>query len=327
MKACQIGRACRKLQSMNFEWDCIVVGAGPAGLSAALMLGRARRRVVVLDSGSPRNFAAPAMHGVLGKDGMNPAELRARGVEELRRYGIEVRAAEVDPAQARAVDGGVELGDLSGRALIVATGMLDDTPAVEGFDAIYGTSAHTCPYCDGWEHRDERIGVLAHGAVVAPLGRLLRQWSGDVVVFTNGEPGDDADESPLAEIGVPVVHEPIERFVARDGRLTAVELTGRPPVERDALFFHVGMKPRTELAAALGCELREGGYVAVAEQDRHTSVDRVYAAGNCADPMHNVPMAIADGARAGVAVNMRLLAEGPLQPQAPAVQLSSFSAT
>jgi thioredoxin reductase len=302
---------------MDFDWDCIVVGAGPAGLSAALTLGRARRRVLVLDSGAPRNFAAHAMHGVLGHDGLDPAALRARGVEELGRYGIEVRAGEVDPAQARAIDGGVELEGQTARTLILATGLLDETPAIEGFEAIYGLSAHTCPYCDGWEHRDERIAVFASVLGGAHLSRLLRQWSGDVVLLTGGGPSVDADdEAELAEIGVPVVREPIERFVASDGRLTAIELTGRPPLQRDALFFHVAMVPRTALAAALGCALDEGGYVIAAEQDRQTSIDRVYAAGNCADPMQNVPLATADGTRAALAVNVRLVEERVLQPSA-----------
>jgi thioredoxin reductase len=302
---------------MDFDWDCIVVGAGPAGLSAALTLGRARRRVLVLDSGAPRNFAAHAMHGVLGHDGLDPAALRARGVEELGRYGIEVRGAEVDPTQARAIDGGVELEGQTARTLILATGLLDRTPAIDGFDAIYGISAHTCPYCDGWEHRDERIAVFASDFGGLHLGRLLRQWSGDVVVVTGGGPGVDADdEATLAEIGVPVVREPVERFVARDGRLEAIELTGRPALACDALFFHVRMEPRTALAAALGCALDEGGFVIAAEQDRQTSVDRVYAAGNCADPMHNVPLAAADGTRAALAVNVRLVEEGVLQPGA-----------
>jgi thioredoxin reductase len=306
-----------KLSDMDFDWDCIVVGAGPAGLSAALTLGRARRRVLVLDSGAPRNFAAHAMHGVLGHDGLDPAALRARGVEELGRYGIEVRGAEVDPGQARAIDGGVELEGQTARTLILATGLLDQTPAIDGFDAIYGVSAHTCPYCDGWEHRDERIAVFAPVFGGLHMGRLLRQWSGDVVVLTGGGPGVDADdEATLAEIDVPVVREPVERFVARDGRLEAIELTGRPALACDALFFHVRMEPRTALAAALGCALDEGGFVIAAEQDRQTSVDRVYAAGNCADPMHNVPLATADGTRAALAVNVRLVEEGLLQPGA-----------
>lgn len=300
---------------MDFDWDCIVVGAGPAGLSAALTLGRARRRVLVLDSGAPRNFAARHMHGVLGHDGLDPAELRAKGRRELERYGIAVRAADLAAAQARTLDGGVEIAGERARVAILATGMLDDTPAIDGFDAIYGVSAHTCPYCDGWEHRDARIAVLAPVFGAAHMGRLLRQWSADVVVLSGGGPGVDADaEAALAEAGVPVVRERVTRLRHDDGRLTAIELEGREPLERDALFFHLAMRPRTDLAVALGCELGEGGFVVSAPVDRQTTVDRVYAIGNVADPMHNVPMAIADGSRVGAMVNMRLVEEGAVQP-------------
>ena len=198
------------------------------------------------------------------------------------------------------------------RALILATGLLDETPEIEGFDAIYGLSAHHCPYCDGWEHRDERIAVYAPRFGGAHLGRLLRQWSGDVVVLTDGGPGVDADdEDVLAEAGVRVLREPVKRFVAREGKLTAVELTGRDALARDALFFHLGFRPRTELAAALGCALDEAGFVIAAADDRQTSVDRVYAAANCADPIQHVPVAIADGARAAAAINARLVDDGP----------------
>jgi thioredoxin reductase len=272
------------------DFDCIVVGAGPAGLSAALTLGRARRSVLVLDSGSPRNHAARAMHGVLGHDGLSPAELRRRGIEEVARYGVEVRPHAVETA--RAIDGGFELDGISTRTVILATGLLDDTPPVDGFDAIYGVSAHTCPYCDGWEHRDERIAVYATGEAAAHLGPLLRQWSPDTIVL------DPAD---------------VRRFRHVDGRLTHIELTDGTAIERDALFFNVAMHPRVDLAQQLGCALTEHGFVESAPFDRKTSVGGVYAVGNCADPMLNVPMSIADGARAGVMINVALLeADGVL---------------
>jgi thioredoxin reductase len=304
---------------MDFDWDCIVVGAGPAGLSAALILGRARRRVVVLDSGAPRNHAAHAMHGVLGHDGLAPSALRAQGARELERYGIEVRPADV--AGARAVDGGVEVDGETARALILATGLTDLVPEAPGFAEIYGTSAHTCPYCDGWEHADQRIAVLSPVAGGgAHLGRLLRAWSGDVVVLTDGAPVVDAEEEAALEaIGVPVVREPIERFAAADGVLSGIELAGRPALARDALFFHRGLRPRNQLAVALGCALDDGGFVIADPFDRQTGVDRVYAAGNCADQTQNVPMATADGARAGVMVNVRLVDDGVLRPLAERV--------
>jgi thioredoxin reductase len=245
------------------------------------------------------------MHGVLGHDGLNPATLRAKGVEELGRYGIEVRPAEI--GSAKVIDGGVEVDGITARTLILATGMLDATPDVEGFDAIYGTSAHTCPYCDGWEHADQRLAVLCGAEAAAHMGPLLRQWSTDVIVFSPNVVGD---------IGVPVVREPVTRLVSADGQLTAVELAGGERIERDALFFHVAMHPRSELAVALGCALTDTGFVAAAAEDRQTSVDRVYAVGNCTDPMQNVPLAIADGAKAAIAINVRLIGEGIVQPVA-----------
>jgi thioredoxin reductase len=169
-------------------WDCIIVGAGPAGLNAALVLGRARRRVVVLDDAQPRNYATHEMHGVLGHDGLDPADLRARGRAELPGYGVEVVSAEVQEAEV--LDGVVRLGSARGadvaRTVLLATGMLDEVPDIPGFSGVWGISAHTCPYCDGYEHRDERLGVLASGARGEHLAVLLRQWSDDVVLLTNG---------------------------------------------------------------------------------------------------------------------------------------------
>jgi thioredoxin reductase len=272
------------------DFDCIDVGAGPAGRSAALTLGRARRRSLVLDSGKPRNHAARAMHGVLGHDGLSPAELRRRGEEEVARYGVEVRAHEV--AAASAVDGGFSIDGISTRSVVIATGLVDDTPPVEGFDAIYGISAHTCPYCDGWEHRDERIAVYADGEAAAHMGPLLRQWSADTIVVDPAE---------------------VVRFAHRDGHLTHIELRDGRSLERDALFFHVAMHPRVDLAVQLGCALNENGFIESAPFDRVTSVPGVYAVGNCADPMLNVPMSIADGARAAVMLNVQLLGEMPLE--------------
>jgi len=297
-------------------FDSIVVGAGPAGLSAALMLGRARRRVLVLDSGEYRNHAARHMHGVLGHDGLDPADLRAKGLEEIARYGVEVRRAAVDPATAAVDADGVDIAGERARSLVIATGLVDDTPRVDGFDAIYGVSAHTCPYCDGWEHRDRRIAVLAPVERGDHLGHLLRQWSSDVAVVTDGGEGIGPDEEArLADVGVPVLRERVTRFAHDDGRLTAIELEGREPLERDALFFFLAMRPRAELAAALGCELNEAGYVVAQPMTRATSVDRVFAAGNVADPSQNVPMAIADGARAGAYINFQLVEEGVIQPR------------
>ena len=154
-------------EAASRTWDCIVVGAGPAGLNAALVLGRARRRVLVLDSAHPRNYATHEMHGVLGHDGLDPADLRARGRAELARYGVEVVTAEVERARRCSTAASASLsarGADVARTVLLATGMLDEVPDIPGFADVWGTSAHTCPYCDGFEHRDERLAVLAAGA-------------------------------------------------------------------------------------------------------------------------------------------------------------------
>src|SRR3954463_15071376 len=193
-------------------WDCIVVGAGPAGLNAALVLGRARRRVLVLDSARPRNYATHEMHGVLGHDGLDPAELRARGRAELARYGVEVVTAEVEEAET--LDGAARLFSARGvdiaRTVLLATGMLDEVPDITGFTDVWGTSAHTCPYCDGFEHHDERLAVLAAGERGEHLAIVLRQWSDDVVLLSNGPHDLAADQlTRLQTLGIPIVQTPV----------------------------------------------------------------------------------------------------------------------
>jgi thioredoxin reductase len=291
--------------------DCIIVGAGPAGLNAALVLARARRRVLLFDSGSPRNYATHEMHGVLGHDGLDPADLRARGRTELARYGVEVVSADV--RDAAVVDGGVRLTQDDSaevtRTVILATGMLDDVPDVPGFAEVWGISAHTCPYCDGFEHRDERIAVLAAGARGEHLALLLRQWSDDVVLLSNGPHDLAADQlARMHARGVGILETPVVCLDSENGRLRRVRLEDGQAVDREALFFYVGWQVRNELGRALGCELRDDGGI-VADSDQATTVDRVYAAGNCAEPRAMVPTAAGAGVTAAVAINARLTVE------------------
>ena len=290
-------------------WDCIIVGAGPAGLNAALVLGRARRRVVVLDDGRPRNYATHEMHGVLGHDGLDPADLRARGRAELAGYGVEVVSAEVHDAEV--LDGVVRLSSARGadvtRTVLLATGMLDEVPDIPGFAGVWGTSAHTCPYCDGFEHRDERLAVLACGARGEHLAILLRQWSGDVVLLTNGPHDLAVDQlARLHALGIPIIETPVVALDGDDdGRLRRVRLDNGETLDRDALFFHVGWRLRNDVARRLGCRLRDDGSIAV-DSEQATTVDRVYAAGNCAEPRALVPAAAGSGVTAAVAINVRL---------------------
>ena len=293
-------------------WDCVIVGAGPAGLNAALVLGRARRRVLVLDSAQPRNYATHEMHGVLGHDGLDPADLRARGRTELGRYGVEVVTAEVQDAEV--LDGTVRVTSSRGadltRTVLLATGILDELPDIPGFAEVWGTTAHTCPYCDGFEHRDERLAILARGARGEHLAILLRQWSDDVVLLSNGPHGLDADQlARVQALGIPIIETPVVALDSDDGgRLRRLRLDGGETLDRDALFFYVGWQFRNDVARRLGCQLRDDGSIAV-DSSQATTVDRVYAAGNCADPRALVPAAAGSGATAAVAINTRLSVE------------------
>jgi thioredoxin reductase len=300
-------------------WDCIVVGAGPAGLNAALVLGRARRRVLVLDSGQPRNYATHEMHGVLGHDGLDPAHLRARGRAELARYGVEVVTAEVE--DAKVLDGAARLTSVHGedltRTVLLATGMLDEVPDVPGFADVWGTSAHTCPYCDGFEHRDERLTVLACGDRGEHLAVVLHQWSDDVVLLSNGPHDLAADQfARVHALGIPIIETPVVALDSDDtGRLCRVRFGDGQTIDRDALFFFVGWQIRTEVARTLGCELRDDGSIAV-DASQATTVDRIYAAGNCADARALVPAAAGAGATAAVSINARLSFEDANQTAA-----------
>jgi thioredoxin reductase len=295
-------------EAASRTWDCIVVGAGPAGLNAALVLGRARRKVLVLDSAQPRNYATHEMHGVLGHDGLDPADLRARGRAELAHYGVEVVTATVDGAEV--IGGGVRLlsarGADVGRTVLLATGMLDEVPDVAGFADIWGTSAHTCPYCDGFEHRDERLAVLAAGDRAEHLAVLLRRWSDDVVLLSDGPHHLAADQlARVRAVGVPVIETPVVGLESDNGRLRRVRLGDGQTLDRDALFFYIGWRLRNDVARTLGCELRDDGSIAV-DSDQATTIDRVYAAGNCSEPRALVPTATGSGATAAVAINARL---------------------
>jgi thioredoxin reductase len=268
--------------------------------------------VAVLDNLQPRNYATHEMHGVLGHDGLDPADLRARGRAELAGYGVEVVSAEVQEAQV--LDGVVRLSSARGadvaRTVLLATGMLDEVPDIPGFSGVWGISAHTCPYCDGYEHRDERLGVLASGARGEHLAVLLRQWSDDVVLLTNGP--HDLDHDQLARVralGIPMIETPVAALEGDDdGRLRRVHLDDGETLERDALFFYIGWQLRNRLASALGCQLRDDGSIAV-DTAQATTVDRVYAAGNCTEPRALVPSAAGSGVTAAVTINVRLSLE------------------
>jgi thioredoxin reductase len=292
--------------------DCVVVGAGAAGLSAALVLGRARRRVLVLDAGEQSNRPAHGIGGLLGHDGRAPAELYTRGRAELAAYpSVELRDGRVTGGSA--LDDGFELLTADGAVVqaarvLLATGMDYAVPDLPGVAELWGGPVFHCPYCHGWEVRDGALAVLGNAAA-AHRALLLRGWSADVVLLTDGPAELDGDErGQLQRAGVPVVERRVAGVRGGGGALDAVLFADGGELPRDGLLVHAPPRQRSSLASDLGAELTERGTVDV-DAFGQTTVPGLYAAGDVSALMPQVASAIADGSRAAAVINADLMAE------------------
>lgn len=300
---------------MEDTWDAIVVGGGAAGLAAALMLGRARRRTVLVDAGLPRNRFAAHMHGVVGMEGLDPAELLRRGRDEVAIYGVTVLDGTVAYADADADRVRVELADgavLTARALIVATGLVDELPEIDGIRPRWGRTVLHCPYCHGWEVRDRRLGVIVTSALGLHQAQLVRQWSPDLTVFVAGDGLVDSESAArLASRGVRVIDDAAVALVGDGDELRAVRTASGAEIGIDAVFVAATARPADGFLA--GLDLRRTttpfGEFIEADPTGRTSNARVWAAGNVTNPGANVPIAIAAGTFAGAMVNMALVEE------------------
>jgi thioredoxin reductase len=298
------------LEVVEMDYDVVVIGGGAAGLSAAMVLARARRRVAVVDAGEPRNAPAEGVHGFLSRDGMPPGHLLAVGRGEVVGYGGEVikdRVTDVSPGSVVRLAGGREL---TARAVLVTTGLRDELPEIPGVRERWGKDVLHCPYCHGYEVRDAPIGVL--GGDVPELSvhhaLLVRQWSDDVVFFPNGIVLGAGERERLIARGIRIVDGAVARLVVVDDRLAGVELSDGQLVARTAVFVGPRFVPRDELLSRLGCQVGENGWVAT-DAGGHTSVTGLWAAGNVVDPRAQVITAAAAGSAAAVAINGYLLEE------------------
>ncbi|MEA5363185.1 NAD(P)/FAD-dependent oxidoreductase [Amycolatopsis sp., V23-08] len=292
--------------SENSRYDVVVVGGGAAGLNAALMLGRARRRVAVVDGGAPRNAPAAHMHGFLSRDGLPPGELLKIGREELLGYGVDLIDDDVErlePGFTLRLAGGREL---SARRVLWATGVHDDLPDIPGLRESWGTDAVTCPYCHGYEVRDQPLGVLGTEPASVEHALLVRQWSPDVVYFAHTAPPSEEDRERLDARGVRVVEGTVTGVRREHGAMTGVELGGRF-VPRVALFIRTRTVPHDAPLRALGCAV-EADVVKV-DAGGQTSVPGVWAAGNVVDARATVIIAAAQGAAAAGMLNHDLVTE------------------
>jgi thioredoxin reductase len=305
---------------LSTEYDVVVVGGGAAGLNGALMLARSRRSVVVLDAGAPRNAPAHAVHGLFAREGTPPAELLERGRAEVRSYGGQVVAATVVDAARDGEDLMVTLADgrsVRARRLLITSGLVDELPDIPGLRERWGDDVLHCPYCHGWEVRDQAVGVIASGPMAVHQALLFRQLTDDVVVLAHSVAPTPEQAEELAARGIPVLDGPVTAVVTEGERLVGVRLADGRVVERQALVVGPRMVARASFLAGLGLRPAEhpsgmGDHVPV-DTAGATAIPGVYAAGNVADPSAQVGGAAAAGALAAARINADLVAEEAAQ--------------
>ncbi len=291
------------------SYDVVVVGGGAAGLSAALVLGRARRRVAVIDAGEPRNAPAAHMQGFLSRDGMPPRDLLTAGRGEVTGYGVEL----VDD-QVVVIEDGLIVRLASGRVLqarrvLVTTGVHDELPEIPGVRERWGRDLLHCPYCHGWEVRDQPLGVLGTVPGSVEHALLVRQWSGDMAFFVHTYDLSADEQAQLEARSVQIVRGKVARLVVDDDRLTGVELGDGRLFARTAVFIRPLNVPHADdLLASLGCELDDLGFVRVDDAGR-TNAFGVWAAGNVANPRAQVITAAGEGSAAAISINADLVQE------------------
>jgi thioredoxin reductase len=291
--------------------DAVIVGGGPAGLSAALVLGRARKRVLVVDTERPANAMVTAVGGLLAQGDVAPAELRKAGREQLADHPtVEVQSNAVVHADPLTEGLAVKLAEgpaVHTRALVLAHGLHYEPPALPGVEALWGRSVFHCPFCDGWEVRDRPLAVHGSGPEAARSAMVVAGWSSDVVLCTDGPARLNGERAALAHAGVRVREEPIRELAGGDGQLERIEFAAGPPERRDALFVRTRRGQPNGLADSLGCRLSGGGTIDV-DVDGRTGAPAVFAAGDAAtDHSRSVANAIGSGSRAAYAVALDLV--------------------
>lgn len=292
--------------------DVLIVGGGPAGLSAALMLARARRRVLICDAGQPRNRHSGRLGGFLTRDGANPAEFLQIARKELSAYDTAELRENTKICSARRLESGFEVEAISGekfsaRKLLIATGMTDVLPAIPGIDRFYGRSVWHCPYCDGYEHRDQQVAVHGRDGKALALALELTGWTSRLVIVSDGPPNLGAAQRRLLETHeIALREEPIAHLEGAEGQLEHIVFASGARLAADALFFHSEGYADVELVSSLGVSVRRNGSVRTGSYGK-TGVSGVFIAGDASRHVQLAIIAAGEGAAAAFAINTELL--------------------
>jgi thioredoxin reductase len=296
-------------------YDVIVIGGGPAGLSAAMVLGRCRRKVILFDTGIPRNRFSDSMNGFLTRDCIDPAEFLRIGREELEKYKVTLRNAEIKSVSYS--DKGFEAIDADGkvykaRKMLLATGLKDRVPNLPGIEELYGKSVHHCPYCDGWESQDKPIAAYGEKRNGVGLALALKTWSNDVILFTDGTNKLTGPElSQLERNGIKINKKKIAELKGKNGRLQQIVFTDGTAEEREVMFFSTGVDQHCDLGKSLGCEFTSKGVIKTRKLQK-THMKGLFVAGDASRDVQLVIVAAAEGTKAAVAINTELQEEDRL---------------
>jgi thioredoxin reductase len=297
-------------------YDVVIVGGGAAGLSGALVLGRCRRTVLVCDDGHPRNAASLAAHCLLGNEGIAPSKLLAKGRQELSEYEgvvfLDDHVHSITKGNQNEFTVLCEKGlTATARKVLLTTGLKDEVPKIDGIEGLYGRTVHQCPYCDGFENRDKPIGVYGKGDKGAGLALMMRQWSADIILCTDGPTTVSQEiQARLKQHGIEVCRDKVVKLEGDDkGCLQRICFADGSVLERTALFFSTGCVQRSDLWQRLGCKRDEKGGIISDPITEESSVPGVYVAGDASRDVLLIAVAIAEGAKAAVAINRALLEE------------------
>jgi thioredoxin reductase len=292
--------------------DVIIIGGGPAGLSAALLLGRCLRQVLVFDAGHPRNEASRGMHGYLGHDGIPPGDFLKLCREQLAPYEsiqwIPSTVMDVRREKRRFLVSTGEGGEYYARAVLLATGLVDLLPELPDVRRFYGVTLHHCPYCDAWEHRGQRLGVIGSDLAAVEMALELVLWSSDVTLFSHGvELTDPLEIQRLSRVGIKQVKDRVLTLEGHGDKLSSVKTETQAIYPCDALFFSPTQAQRSPLAQRLGCEIDGSGCITNADPDGGTDEQGIFVAGNASKGVQMALVAAAEGLKAASAINNWLL--------------------